>query len=115
MKDDFSALDLLSIDGFRLSSLPTDTVKKKKKGKKAKKARKKAEEAALALARKTHPTAPKRRRLASLLPLLGRRIHSHPPAAALRGWPVPLSWPTKAARKPTLSAGNGPESPWGNV
>ena len=108
MKDDFSALDLLSIDGFRLSPEP---LKKKKKGKKAKKAKKK-EQRALLLSKPDALKVPTRRRLAALLPLLGRRfIHRDLLRQSLQGWPVSLSWPAPDQAGKTE---NFPESPWGN-
>jgi len=66
--DDFCALDLLSIEAFGLYP----AVKAKRK------------QAKLA-----------KRRLASLLPLLGRKAKKAP-EAGLQGWAVPLSWPSRA-------------------
>ena len=64
IKDDFSALDFLCTD-----SLPGLTKgKKKRKGKGASK-----------------------RRLASLLPMVGRKAKQQ--ESSLTGWGIPLSWP----------------------
>lgn len=97
MHDDFSALDLLSIGGFRLSPAPlppTDNDKRRFVG------------------RHRRPTAHAKRGLADFLPLFkgkGKRARpSH--VRALRGWPVSLSWPTKEFTLPDLSV-DLPERP----
>lgn len=80
VNDDFSALDFLSAGGFRMTSGSSDIQLPTKKKR-------------FALHRK--PKAPAKRRLAALLPLLGRKRTKNAAAiaAVMRGWPVPLSWP----------------------
>ena len=94
MKDDFNALDFLSIGGFRMSAPSVDLPgkdKKKKKDKKAKKKKLKQLQMAAALA---FPKMAPKRRLSAFLPMLGRKP-ANIAVAALQGWPMPLSWPGK--------------------
>jgi hypothetical protein len=88
MLDDFSALDLLSIGGFRLSSSPLEPSIGKRR-----------------LTRRRLETGTSaKRRLASLLPMLGRKFgRKADPQYNLQGWPVALSWPTKTV---------APVDPW---
>jgi hypothetical protein len=79
MHDDFSALDLLSCGGFRLSAAPAEAPTGKKRH----------------FLQNRKPTSTGKRRLAFLLPLLGGKIRRRVDARNLQGWPVPLSWPTK--------------------
>ncbi|PKU21925.1 hypothetical protein [Telmatospirillum siberiense] len=87
MQDDFSALDLLSIGGFRLSSAPLPPVEKKKRF----------------VGYRHKPKAHAKRGLASFLPLLGRKLRRPSHFRVLEGWPVSLSWPTKEFSTPDLS------------
>lgn len=98
MKDDFSALDFLSIEGFRMSSLPLDggKDKKKKKDKKEKKKLKKLQKAVAAMAHAAPGAvgalkAVPKRRLSHLLPR--KAAQRAELAKSLQGWPVALSWP----------------------
>ena len=86
--DDFSALDLLSIGGFRLSSSPLEPSIGKRR-----------------LTRRSLKTGEAaKRRLASFLPMLGRKFaRKIEPKYNLQGWPVALSWPTKTV---------APVDPW---
>jgi hypothetical protein len=86
MLDDFSALDLLSIGGFRLSSGPIEVppTKKKRFG-----SRRKSKSGA-------------KRRLVSFLPLIGSKIYRPGGFRGLAGWPITLSWPTKEVVYPEL-------------
>lgn len=86
MLDDFSALDLLSIGGFRLSSGPVEAPPPKKKR--------------FGDRRKSKTGA--KRRLVALLPLIGSKIDRPGGFRGLAGWPVPLSWPTKEVVHPDL-------------
>jgi len=89
MLDDFSALDLLSIGGFRLSATPLEPSIGNRR-----------------LARRGLKTGSStKRRLASFLPMLGRKFaRKIEPQYNLQGWPVALSWPTKTV---------APVDPWG--
>ena len=83
MKDDFSALDLLSIGGFRISSGPVEPVAAKPKSKfgfgrrqpKGKRGFKRGLTGGLTL----------------LLPFLAGKVGRR--RDKLQGWPVTLSWP----------------------
>ena len=87
VNDDFSALDFLTVGGFRLSSSPADLQRPAKKKRFA------------GLHRKHK--APAKRRLTELLPMLGRKLvmpMASKTASKLGGWPVALSWPRQEAR-----------------
>ena len=77
--DDFSALDLLSCGGFRLSAGLAETPVPQKK--------------------RFFDRRPRRSgskgRLASLLPLISRKLPRSNSSKGLKGWPIALSWPTK--------------------
>ncbi len=77
MQDEFSALDFLSIGGFRLSSVPPEPPKSKPQRKFAVGSRK--------------PKGGAKRGLARLFPFLAGRVSRR--QRKLQGWPVPLSWP----------------------
>lgn len=89
MDDDFSALDLLSIGGFRLSSAPLPATEHKKKKRFVDKRRK----------AKGHA----KRGFAAFLPLLGGKMRRPAYFRVLEGWPITLSWPTKEFTMPDLS------------
>lgn len=87
MDDDFSALDLLSIGGFRLSSGSTEVPPPKRKR----------------FVRGRHqPRTPAKRAITALLPLFGGKIRKQGQFRSLQGWPVPLSWPTREFTTPDL-------------
>ncbi len=88
MHDDFSALDLLSIGGFRLSSAPMEVPVRKKKR-------------FVGSRRKSQTHA--KRGFTAFLPLLGGRIGRAPYFRMMQGWPVALSWPSKEFTTPDLS------------
>lgn len=97
MMDDFSALDLLSMGGFKLSPTPI-----KPKGPKLR-----------FLGKRRKPQAAAKRRLAQFLPLIGRKFHLDGKTRwDLQGWPVALSWPSKeiAQVDPWADHGNAPHS-----
>ena len=80
MRDDFSALDLLSIGGFRLSAPVWEPV---------------GDHTPRLPTRRRSPS-PAARRLAALLPMIGRKFRLQTaPSRSLQGWPVTLSWPAK--------------------
>jgi hypothetical protein len=90
MLDDFNALDLLSMGGFKLSPPPKDDVDLDKVGKKR--------FGKLHLGKHGVPGRQGKRRFSEFLPLIGRKLHL--PVArkrSLQGWPVTLSWPAKEA------------------
>lgn len=87
MHDDFSALDLLSIGGFRLSSAPLPAVGKKKRF----------------VRNRRKPAAHVKRGFTAFLPLLGGKLRRPSYFRMLQGWPVSLSWPTKEFTTPDLS------------
>jgi|GEM_PF-2916492 len=79
VNDDFSALDFLSADGFRLSSGPQEIQRPAKKKR---------------FAKRHKASAPAKRRLTELLPLLGRKLAKPGKAGSvMSGWPMALSWP----------------------
>jgi hypothetical protein len=88
MHDDFSALDLLSIGGFRLSSAPVLLPVRKKKR-------------FVGHRHKSNSLA--KRGLTAFLPLLGGKIGRPGYFRVLQGWPIALSWPTKEFTTPDLS------------
>ncbi len=88
MHDDFSALDLLSIGGFRLSSAPLQTPSHKKKR-------------FVGSRRKSNGHV--KRGFAAFLPLLGGKMRRPAYFRVLEGWPIILSWPTKEFTMPDLS------------
>ena len=86
VNDDFSALDFLSVGGFRLSSCPAVIQRPAKKKR-------------FALRRK--PNAPAKRRLTELLPLLGRKLvqpMAQKVPSKMAGWSMALSWPRAETR-----------------
>ena len=83
VNDDFSALDFLSVGGFRLSSCPAVIQRPAKKKR-------------FVLRRK--PSVPAKRRLAELLPLLGRKLVQPMTSPKLGGWSMALSWPRAETR-----------------
>ncbi|MTJ81947.1 MAG: hypothetical protein F8N37_13165 [Telmatospirillum sp.] len=86
MHDDFSALDLLSMGGFRLSSLPPERAGKKKR-----------------FIRNRRPAVVSAKRgLTAILPMLGARMQRFGKGSRLQGWPVALSWPTREFTTPDL-------------
>jgi hypothetical protein len=88
MHDDFSALDLLSMGGFRLSPVPPEvTVGKKRR---------------FVMKRRTAATNPAKRGLAAIFPMFGVKMRRPATLRALQGWPVALSWPTKEFTTPDL-------------
>jgi hypothetical protein len=88
MQDDFSALDLLSIGGFRLSSVPPMAPVRKKKR---------------FVGHRHKSNASGKRGFAAFLPLLGGKIRRPGAFGGLQGWPMALSWPTKEFATPDLS------------
>jgi hypothetical protein len=88
MQDDFSALDLLSIGGFRLSSVPPEGPARKKKR-------------FVGHRHKKHISG--KRGISAFLPMLGGKIRRSVPFGGLEGWPMALSWPTKEFTMPDLS------------
>jgi len=86
VNDDFSALDFLSAGGFRLTSIGEHQRPAKKKR----------------FGLRTKPKAPAKRRLADLLPLLGRKLVKpmtpKTGQSKLNGWGVALSWPRSEVR-----------------
>jgi hypothetical protein len=83
VNDDFGALDLLSMGGFKLCSTPFEAPrKKKKKGKRTK--------------NRHQPAIAAKRGLAEILPLIGGKLRRPRKQNGLQGWPVSLSWPTEA-------------------
>ena len=84
VNDDFGALDLLSMGGFKLcsSSVEMPLKKKKKKGKRTK--------------NRHQPVIAAKRGLAEILPMIGGKLRRAGKQRNLQGWPVPLSWPTDA-------------------
>ncbi|MDR3438776.1 hypothetical protein [Telmatospirillum sp.] len=86
MHDDFSALDLLSMGGFRLSSSPKEIVVGKKKR--------------FAGKHRSSGIGAKRG-LTALFPILGAKMR-HRGKSRLQGWPIALSWPTKEFTTPDL-------------
>jgi len=85
VNDDFGALDLLSMGGFKLSSSPFEVPGKKKKKKKGKRTK-----------NRHTPAVAAKRGLAEFLPLIGGKLRRDNKQRNLQGWPVPLSWPTDA-------------------
>jgi hypothetical protein len=87
MQDDFSALDLLSIGGFRLSSVPPQgPVRKKKRF----------------VGHRHKSNVAGKRGFSSFFPLFGGKIRRSAPFGRLQGWPMSLSWPTKEFDTPDL-------------
>jgi hypothetical protein len=78
VNDDFSALDLLSIGGYRLSSTPKDLVvspKKKRFG-----------------GRRRPQAAAAKRGFAQILPMIGRKLARPASPRHFQGWSMRLSW-----------------------
>lgn len=92
MDDDFSALDLLSIGGFRLSSGPVEKSTRKKRR---------------FIPHRRKPNAAAKRAITALLPLFGGKMRRPGGLRSLQGWPVPLSWPTKEFTTPDLWGDQG--------
>jgi hypothetical protein len=88
MHDDFSALDLLSVGGFRLSSAPIEAPARKRKR---------------FVGNRRKPNAPVKRGFAAFFPLLGGKMRRPGPFRGFQGWPIALSWPTKEFVTPDLS------------
>ncbi len=82
MRDDFGALDFLSAGNFRWSSVtpPPAPVKKRLFG-----------------FPRRRPAGAGKRRLMALLPRFTKGAAARRTAAGLQGWPVALSWPSRAA------------------
>jgi hypothetical protein len=78
MRDDFSALDLLSAGGFHWSSDGKKLPKKKK---------------LFAFPRRKPRAQAKRLPLTEFLPMLAAKVKQPGAKRLLRGWPVTLSWP----------------------
>jgi hypothetical protein len=88
MHDDFSALDLLSIGGFRLSSAPLEAPVRKRKR---------------FVGNRRKSNAQAKHRFTAFLPLLGGKIRRPGPFRGFQGWPIALSWPTKEFTTPDLT------------
>jgi len=100
MHDDFSALDLLSMGGFRLSSAPATAGagKRKRLGGKRHIGRGGMEKRAVMWVAKTGV----KRGLTAFLPMLGVKKQPFGKLGSFQGWPVALSWPTKEFTTPDL-------------